>query len=67
MIFLFSLFMLVECEKKDRNGIIMVDTMNTQFFEKELIIQDFMDVEYVTLETSNEFVNQGCIQAIGEK
>ena len=67
MIFLFSLFMLVECEKKDRNGIIMVDTMNTQFFEKELIIQDFMDVEYVPLETNKEFDNHRCIQAKEKK
>jgi len=33
--------------------------------QKELILQDFMDVEYIALETSREFLCQGVIQAIG--
>ena len=33
---------------------------------KNLILQDFMDVEYVTLETSDEFVTQGNVMAIGK-
>ena len=32
-----------------------------------MILQDFMDVEYIPLETNDEFVNQGCVQAVGEK
>jgi hypothetical protein len=35
--------------------------------KKELILQDFMDVEYIALETSNEFVCQGEIMAIGKE
>jgi len=35
--------------------------------KKELILQDFMDVEYIALETTNEFVCQGIVRAIGEK
>lgn len=34
--------------------------------KKELILQDFMDVEYIPLETTDEFVCQGFIQAIGK-
>ena len=35
--------------------------------KKELKLQDFMDVEYIPLETSREFVCQGRVRAIGEK
>ena len=35
--------------------------------EKELILQDFMDVEYIPLETNNEFVTSGVVMAIGRK
>jgi hypothetical protein len=34
--------------------------------KKELILQDFMDVEYIALETSDEFLTQGWILAVGE-
>ena len=33
--------------------------------EKEFILQDFMDVEYIPLETNDEFVTQGKVMAIG--
>jgi hypothetical protein len=32
---------------------------------KELILQDFMEVEYIAMETSDEFVTQGVVRAIG--
>ena len=35
--------------------------------EKDLILQDFMDVDYVPLETSDEFVASGKIAYIGDK
>lgn len=31
-----------------------------------MILQDFMDVEYISLETTDEFICQGFIQAIGK-
>jgi len=34
--------------------------------KKELILQDFMDVEYIALETGGEFYCQGLVQAIGK-
>ncbi|WP_455630134.1 6-bladed beta-propeller [Parabacteroides sp.] len=34
--------------------------------KKELILQDFMDVEYIPLETTDEFICQGLVMAIGK-
>ena len=34
--------------------------------EKKLILQDFMDVEYVPLETTDEFITQGVLKAVGK-
>ena len=33
--------------------------------EKELILQDFMDVEYIALETTDDFLTQGMVMAVG--
>jgi hypothetical protein len=35
--------------------------------KKELILQDFMDVEYVALETNDDFVTMAYMQAIGKE
>jgi len=35
--------------------------------KKELILQDFMEVEYIPLETTDDFIHQGNILAIGKK
>ena len=34
--------------------------------KKELILQDFMDVEYIPLETKDDFICQGLVLAIGK-
>ena len=50
------------------DGFITVDVTKSSYSpKKELVIQDFMDVEYIPLETNDEFVNQGYVNAIGEK
>ena len=41
--------------------------VTTGYPEKELILQDFMDVEYVALETTDDFLTQGSILDIGEE
>ncbi|MDR2775187.1 MAG: 6-bladed beta-propeller [Tannerella sp.] len=46
---------------------ITVDVTKEYSPKKELILQDFMDVEYIALETNDDFLNQGFVQAIGEK
>lgn len=54
------------CTKADTNHLITVDVTKS-FPEKELILQDFMDVEYIPLETNNDFVTQGVVMAMGNK
>lgn len=34
--------------------------------KKELILQDFLDVEYIPLETSDQFITTGYVQAVGK-
>lgn len=35
--------------------------------KKELVLQDFMDVEYIPLETNDEFITQASVMAIGNQ
>ena len=50
------------------DGFITVDVTKSNYSPKqELVLQDFMDVEYIPMETNDEFVNQGYVNAIGEK
>ena len=65
-IILFVTAGLVGCKQSDRNHLITVD-VTMSYPEKELILQDFMDVEYIPLETNEEFVTQGVVMAIGSK
>ncbi|MDR1357056.1 MAG: 6-bladed beta-propeller [Tannerellaceae bacterium] len=52
-------------KKQPSDGLITVD-VTASYPEKELILQDFMDVEYVALETTDEFVTQGALLDVGE-
>ena len=52
-------------EKKEKEAFITVD-VTASYPEKDLVLQDFMDVEYVPLETSDEFLAQGNIAFVGE-
>lgn len=52
-------------EKKEKDSFITVD-VTASYPEKDLVLQDFMDVEYVPLETSDEFLSQGRISYVGE-
>lgn len=45
--------------------IITVD-VRANYPEKELILQDFMDVEYIPLETTKEFITSGFVKAVGK-
>lgn len=55
-----------EGSKQSNDELIIVD-VTANYPRKELILQDFMDVEYVTLETSDEFITQGVVKAIGKE
>ena len=50
---------------RQTDSFITVD-VTASYSLKELILQDFMDVEYIPLETTNEFLNEGRVQAIGK-
>lgn len=52
-------------ERQSAATLLTVD-VNVNYPEKELILQDFMDVEYVPLETTDEFITQGVVEAIGK-
>ena len=47
------------------DALITVDVME-KYPKKELALQDFLDVEYIPLETTDEFVCQGEVLAVGK-
>jgi len=51
----------------DTEGFITVDVTKNYSSKKELILQDFMDVEYIALETKKDFYNQGVVLDVGKK
>ncbi|WP_298648635.1 6-bladed beta-propeller [uncultured Proteiniphilum sp.] len=55
------------CKRSGTQGDLITVDVTANYPKKELILQDFMDVEYIPLETNDEFVTQGDILAIGNK
>ena len=49
---------------RSNDDLITVDVTKS-YPKKELILQDFMDVEYIPLETTDEFLTQGVVRAVG--
>ena len=63
------LFIMAGCEgrvNQSTDDFITVDVTKNYSSKKELIIQDFMDVEYIALETNDDFLCQGLVDDIGE-
>jgi hypothetical protein len=62
------LFALTGCggNRQSADDLITVDVTKS-YPEKELILQDFMDVEYVALETTDEFLTQGYVRDVGKE
>jgi hypothetical protein len=58
---------MVGCKQsgKQGDGIVTVD-VTANYPDKELILQDFMDVEYIPLETTDEFITHGIVEAVGK-
>jgi len=52
--------------KQSTDDFITVDVTKS-YPVKNLILQDFMDVEYIALETTDEFITQGRVMDIGKK
>jgi hypothetical protein len=60
---------LVGC-KQSRNqhdDFVTVDVTKSSYPKKKLILQDFMDVEYIVLETNDDFICQGDVLDIGKE
>ena len=53
-------------KQKESDGLIRVD-VSKSYPKKELILQDLFDIEYVPLETTDEFITTGNVRAVGEK
>lgn len=51
--------------EQSTESLITVDVTKS-YPEKELILQDFMDVEYIPLETSDEFITKGKLMDVGK-
>ena len=72
LIFIETILLLVmtSCgsDNASTDGFITVDVTQSSYSpKKELVLQDFMDVEYIPLETNDEFINHGYVRAVGEK
>ena len=52
--------------KQSNDDLITID-VSKSYPKKELVLQDFMDVEYIALETTDEFLTQGLVQDVGKK
>ncbi|MDR2145397.1 MAG: 6-bladed beta-propeller [Tannerella sp.] len=52
--------------KHSTDDFITVD-VTASYPKKELILQDFMDVEYIPLETNDEFITQGIVLYVSRK
>jgi hypothetical protein len=61
------LYLMAGCgeDKQSSDELITVD-VTANYPKKELILQDFMDVEYIPLETTDEFLTQGFVQDVGK-
>jgi hypothetical protein len=51
----------------DKDSKYITVNVNENYPEKEIVLQDFMDVEYIPLETTDEFITQGAVLSIGDK
>ena len=66
-VFLMTLY--AECgnsHQKKETGIITID-VHDDYPEKKLMLQDILEVEYIPLETSDEFITQGYVLDIGDR
>ena len=60
--------MMIGCKKNvslENGDVIMIDVAKDGYSQKEIILQDFMDVEYIALDSSDDFLCQGQVLAVG--
>lgn len=61
------LLIMAGCVGHKQSGAFITVDVTASYPKKELILQDFMNVEYIALETTGEFLCEGFVQAIGNK
>ena len=59
------LLLMAGCGSKQSTDDLIIVDVTKSYPEKELILQDFMDVEYIVLETTDEFLTHGLVLSIG--
>lgn len=70
IIWLVLLLMMIGCKKDvslENENVIIVNVTKDEYPHKDIILQDFMEIEYVALDSSDDFLCQGHILAVGEK
>jgi hypothetical protein len=60
------LFVMSGCGGNKQENLITVD-VSKSYPEKELMLQNLMDVEYIPLETTDSFLTQGVLMAVGRE
>ncbi len=61
------LYIMTGCESRQSAERIVAVDVTKNYPKKELILQDFMDVEYIPLETTDDFITFGNIQVIDKE
>lgn len=62
----FYVVLLTACHHQPVPHELITIDVETNYPEKELMLQDFADVEYIVLETTDEFINKGIVSGIGQ-
>ena len=63
---LLSLMGMFGCKQQETVEALMTLDVKADYPEKELILQALMDVEYIALETTDDFITKGAVKAIGK-
>ena len=66
-IWVIILLIMTGCKNNQSTDAIITIDVTKKYPKKELILQDFMDVEYIPLETNDEFFCQGIVLAVGKE
>ena len=59
--------MMIGCKKNvslENGDVIMIDVAKDGYSQKEIILQDFMDVEYIALDSSDDFLTFICQKSL---
>ena len=62
------LFIMTGCKQNNpQSGVIITVDVTKSYPKKDVVLQDFMDVEYIALETNDEFLNTGNVMDVGKE